>query len=223
MATPYLHHTLILREYHPKVARKGLNPLPVLDKLGLLPFVKKVQFKSDVFNKTWVKPQIFNSHSLRNFSTLVGIQDLMIDDLDLSNFKKGAEKYFGHLSPTLRSVALNCPSGPLRQLLGFLRLFPKLDDIRIITYEASGKAGGKPDTPRWELLRGKLTLSNFLEKTVLEKLIAAFGRIRFTSMNLTDVLETQLLLNACTETLQTLRLRLGSLFDFCKRFLKRIP
>ena len=101
VATPYLHHTLILREYHPKVARRGLNPLPVLDKLGLLSFVKKVQFKSDVFNKTWVKPQIFDSHSLRNFSALVGIQGLTIDDLDLSNFKKGAEKYFGHLSPTL--------------------------------------------------------------------------------------------------------------------------
>ena len=53
-------------------------------------------------------------------------------------------------------------------------------------------------------------------------MIATFGRIRFTSMNLTDVLETQLLLNACAETLQTLRLRLGGLFDFCKRFLKRI-
>ena len=64
--------------------------------------------------------------------------------------------------------------------------------------------------------------SNFLEKTVSEKMIAAFGRIRFTSMNLTDVLETQPLLNACAETLQTLRLRLGGPFDFCKRFLKRI-
>ena len=53
-------------------------------------------------------------------------------------------------------------------------------------------------------------------------MIAAFGRIRFTSMNLTDVLETQLLLNACAETLQTLRLRLGGPFDFCKKFLKRI-
>ena len=222
MATPYLHHTLILREYHPKVVRRGLNPLPVLDKLGLLPFVKKVQFKSDVFNKTWVKPQIFDSHSLRNFSALVGIQDLTIDDLDLSNFK-GAENYFGHLSPTLRSVASNRPSSPLRQLLGFLRLFPKLDDIRIITCEASSKTGGKPDIPRWESLRGKLTLSNFLEKTVLEKMIAAFGRIRAASMNLTDVLETQLLLNACAETLQTLRLRLGGLLGFCKRFLKRIP
>ena len=46
VATPYLHHTLIVREYHPKVARRGLDPLPVLDELGLLPFVKKVQSRA---------------------------------------------------------------------------------------------------------------------------------------------------------------------------------
>ena len=99
VVTPYLHHTLIVREHHPKVARRGLDPLPVLDKLGLLPFVKKVQFKSDVSNKTWVKPQTFDSHSLRNFSALVGIQDLTIDGLDLQISRRGPKSTLATFRP----------------------------------------------------------------------------------------------------------------------------
>ena len=41
---------------------------------------------------------------------------------------------------------------------------------------------------------------------LLEDMIGLFGGIRFRSMDLFDVEGTRLLLNACAETLETLRL-----------------
>jgi hypothetical protein len=55
----------------------------------------------------------------------------------------------------------------------------------------------------------------------LEKIIAGFGEMRFISMNLNGVLGVQLLLDACAETLQMLRLHQNSLPELCERFSKR--
>jgi hypothetical protein len=156
----------------------------------------------------------------------VNLQDLKIEDLDFSKFQTvGIKKYFGHFSPTLRSIALLRPSGLPLQLLDFLRLFPKLDNIEIAYYHTTTAADNTLDTPRTPIhgsLRGKLVLIAFTEKELLEKIIAGFGGIRFISMDLDNVLGAQLLLDACAETLQTLRLHPSSLFQSRRWFSKRM-
>lgn len=224
-AAPYLHHTLILREWHAVTTRRDLIPLAALHQLGLLPLVKKVEFRRGIFKCPWVVPDIFGSQSLDCFSALVNLQDLTIADLFFSEFASGIEKYFGHFSPTLRSIALVRPVGSPRQLLDFLGLFPKLDDIKVAHYLAMIGTHDTPDTPRapvWGSLRGKLTLEGFVDQRLLEEIITSFGEMRFSSMDLDEVVGVQLLLDACAETLQTLRYRLDRRFTLRKRFTKRV-
>ena len=99
---------------------------------------------------------------MRYFRALVNLQDLAIADLDFSFFRAGVDRYFEHFSPTLRSVTLSCPRGTPRQLLDFLRLFPKLNDIRITYYYPKSQDDEGLDTqlvPIGGDLRGRLVLS----------------------------------------------------------------
>ena len=226
ITTPHLHHTLILQEWPTdlshKYLHKYLSPLASLHKLGLSPFVKQVQFKRAVFTDPWVVPAIFDSRSIRCFHALVNLQDLTIADLDFSKFPAGAGYYFGHFSPSLRSVALSCPKGTRRQLLDFLRLFPKLDDIKISYYHARTEAHEALNTqfiPIRGGLRGRLTLRTFGEEGLLRDIIIAFGGMRFTSMDLRNVPGTQLLLEACADTLETLHMDPYQVFQNRERVL----
>ena len=153
----------------------------MLDELGLLPLVKKLQFQDGHFGGPWVMPEIFDSHSLRHLSALTNLRNLTIDNLDLSKSKMGLEEYFGHFSPTLRSVSLNRPSGPPRRLLDFLTLFSELDDIEIIHHRAMDEVHTTPEILRSPIqgsLRGKLTLRDFVAEGLLRDIITAFGRTR---------------------------------------------
>jgi len=208
ITAPHLHHTLTLHEPHTDPTRGGPNPLMALDKLGLLRLVKKVQFQRGISRSPWVVPDFFDPQSLCYFSALTNLQVLEIASLDFSKFASGTEMYFGRFTPTLRSVTLTHPSGPHQQLLDFLRLFQKLDDIKIVRYRPTTETRYATDAPRAPIqgsLRGRLTLSGFVEEGLLEDIIAAFGGARFVSMDLEDVLGVQFLLDACAETLQTLR------------------
>lgn len=226
IATPHLHHTLIFREWYTyashKYSHKYLSPLAPLDKLGLLPFVKQVQFKRAVFTIPWIAPAIFHPRSMRYFRALVNLQDLTIADLDFSAFPMGAGQYFGHFSPTLRSVALSCPKGTRRQLLDFFRLFPKLDDIKIAHYHARPEVHEALDDQLIPIrggLRGRLILRRFGDQGLLKDIIVAFGGMRFTSMDLRNVRGTQLLLEACADTLEALHIYPDDIFQRCERVL----
>ena len=227
IAAPHLYHTLILREwttdFPPKYSYKYLSPLASLHKLGLLPFVKQVQFKGAVCPIPAIPgivPAIFTSRNMRYFRALVNLQDLMIADLDLSKFPMGAGQYFEHFSPTLRSVALSHPNGTRRQLLEFFRLFPKLDDIKISHYHARPGAREPFDTQFGRGgLRGRLVLKWFGDRGLLEDMIVAFGGMRFTSMDLRNVHGMQLLLEACADTLETLLICQDDMFQHCERVL----
>ena len=135
VATPHLHYTLTLRWWSADTSHKHVNPLAALYKLGLLPFVQQVRFEPAPSTIPLVVPAIFDSRSMRYFGALTNLQDLAIAHLYFSKFPAGVGEYLGHLSPTLRSVALSCPKGTRRQLLGFFRLFPKLDNIKIAHYQ----------------------------------------------------------------------------------------
>ena len=211
-AAPHLHHTLTLRQSHKEITHRRLNPLHELDKLDLLRFIKKMRFQSHTFHPfriPWVTPAIFNPQGLRYCSMLVGLQDLTVEDLEFSVFGAKIGSCFGQFPPTLRSVTLKHPRGSPWQILDFLTLFPGLDDIGIMHYRAQpGEHGGSgvPSSPITGPLRGRLTLEDLAAEGLLGDLIVASGGIRFVSMNLNDVLDAQLLLDACAETLQTLRL-----------------
>ena len=56
------------------------------------------------------------------------------------------------------------------------------------------------------LLRGRLVVARFRRAGFLKDMIALFGGIRFRYMDLFDVGEMELLLNACAETTKRLRL-----------------
>ena len=220
VATPHLHHTLTLRQWSPDTHHKRLNPLASLDKLGLLPFVKRVQFEKELFSVPWVIPATFDCQSMRYFGALENVQELAIADLDFSKFPVGLGEYFGLFSHTLRSVALSGPRGTRRQLLNFLRLFPQLDDIKISHYHSRTESHEELDT--WSIstrggLRGRLALVRFDEEGLLGDISAVFAGMRFTSMDLQNVRGMQLLLEACTDTLETLRVYLDDISQDRKR------
>ena len=206
VAAPYLHHTLNLRQWNATITRKDLNPLARFHELGLLPLFKRVRFRGYKYKSLWVLPEIFSSESLRYFSALVSVQDLVITGLDWSKFTSGFENYFGRFSPTLRSIAFPQLSCRPRQLLDILMLNSKLDDVRIIYYDPNPMY----DTPRTKRaqirgsLRGKLTLKTFWNRELLEVIIASFGGMRFVFLGLDVIKGVQLLLDTCAETLQTL-------------------
>ena len=149
------------------------------------------------------------------FRALENLQELTVASLDFSKFPLGVGEYFGHFSPTLRSVALVGPLGNRRQLLDFFRLFPKLDDIKICGYR---REGGRHEALSGKLvairggLRGRLGLKNFRDEGLLRDLIVAFGGMRFTSMRLEGVVGAPLLLGACANTLETVYIYPGNRF-----------
>ena len=172
-----------------------------------------------IFAEPRIVPDIFGSRTIRYFRALVNLQDLTIAGLDLSKFPVEAAKYFGHFSPTLRSVGLSRPRGTRRQLLDFFRLFPKLDDIKILSYHTRPEAHEELDpqlTPITGGLRGRLSLTWFSEVWLLKDMIVAFGGMRFTSMNLREARGIQLLLETCADTLETVHVYPDGMFQHCE-------
>ena len=218
IATPHLHHTLKFRQWARDTSHARLHPLESLHKLDLLDFVKRVEFET-IFWTPWLNPAIFDCESLQHFRALKNLQDLTIADLDFSEFPAGTGKYFGHFSPTLRSVGLSAPRGNRRQLLAFFGLFPKLDDLKISNYKTWTGGHEALDTPLVPMegrLQGRLALNQFGDEELLRDMIFAYGGIRFTSMDLHDVQGTQLVLEACANTLETVCIQTGGVPQYCK-------
>ena len=227
IATPHLHHTLTFWEYFTRPECVHFNPLPFLHKLGLLPLVKRVQFKVAHYGGHWVTPAFFDSKSMRHFGALVNVQSLDIADLHFSDSSVWTGKHFGHLSLTLRSLALSYPDATRRQLLDFFRLFPRLDNLKILGYSRGDWAHEALDTQLVPIiggLRGQLSLRSFDDAWLLKDMIVAFGGMRFTSMELQDVEEEEIppLLEACADTLETVYMRPSNTF-MCKRVERVLP
>ena len=211
-AAPHLHHTLTLEERPSDQTRAELKPLANLGKMGLLPFVKKLWIQCSSF-EPWISPRKFDQQTLRYFSALTNVQQLRIERFDLSKFMPGIERYFGHFAPELRSISLMISSGTQRQLLYFLSLFPNLDDIEIEYHPtANPDATTNPGSEEVAIpfsvpsLRGQLKLTHFPSETISRDMITLFGGLRFRYMDLCSVEGSRLLLDACADTLQTVRI-----------------
>ena len=207
-AVPHLHHTLTLKDDIPRGTPRGaLKPLVELHRLGLTRFIKALRVEQ---RWSWFEPQAFSPRDLHYFSSFANVKSLSINCLDISLFMPAIEPYFGHFSPTLRSIALYKPLCTARQLSHFLSLFPNLDDIKILQFSTFTPDMTIPDTklipfsaPR---LRGRLVVFEFDLAGTWARLMAAGGGLRFHYMELYRVEGcAPVLFEACAETLETLR------------------
>jgi hypothetical protein len=210
---PHLHHTLTTdnRSLPGKRGKESSwpNPLRRTYKLGLLPLVKRLRIRPGQRGFHQFTPKKLGGRTLSYFSALTNLQELGIDYLQVSSFMPTIQQCFGHLSPTLQVLALKGPEGSCRQILYFIGLFPNLQDLKLLypfiwdEQESSADAAlGPLSIPP---LRGRLTLRCFTRERLIEEMISHFGGLRFRQMDLFGVKSVQLLLDACAETLETLR------------------
>jgi len=208
IAAPRIHHTLILRK---DIPCNELKPLFKLHGLGLIPLVREIRVERWGWVDNWFVPQVFCRRSLRHFSAFANVHTLALQEVDIYRFIPHIERYFGQFSPTLRSIVLSHPCCTPQQLSHFLSLFPNLDDIMIWGLLS-------PFLPRKTVPdvmpnpfsapkpRGLLVLGGFDWVETWTHLIASCGGLRFRHMELQRSAScTPALLEACTETLETLR------------------
>ena len=200
------------------------TPLKNMYEFDLLPLVKRFQIR--MWRRgLWFTPDRLDEHNLCYFSALKNLQELGIDDLDVSGFMPDLQRCFGHLSPTLRFLALRQPNGSSRQIVYFIGLFPNLQDLKLhsstpidINETLADKTPVPLSSPP---LRGRLTLTFFTREQIVKDMITLFGGLRFHHMDLFGVRCLPLLLKRCAKTLDTLRLYptdpYGKFFSFWGR------
>ena len=210
VAAPRLHRTLILGKNGTGVARSELKPLSKLHRLGLMPLVKEIRVRQQCGTDGWFGPQAFSWRGLRQFSAFANVQVLVLQRLQLDRFMPNIERYFGHFSPSLRSIKLFKPRCTPRQLSYFLSLFPNLDDIGVWHTHTYVPDPTTPDTKLFLFsspkLRGRLTLHFFRWVETWTHFVNLSGGLRFRYVDLRGSAScAPLLLEACAKTLETLR------------------
>jgi hypothetical protein len=207
-AVPHIHRTLTLTDGTRSITHRELKPLSQLHQLGLVPLIKEIRVYQQRGN--WLAPQAFSPGDLSCFSAFPNVQSLRLQYLEISHFIPGIERYFGHFSSTLRSIALLEPTCTPRQLSYFLSLFPNLDNIAIWHTPTLPPNITIPDTELVPLstprLQGRLMLRQFDSAETCICLVTLCGGLRFRYMNLCMVGGcVPVLFEACAETLETLR------------------
>ena len=226
VAVPHIHHTLTLRRntpypigrMDPQSASDKLGPLSKLDELGLIPLVKEIRVVQWDGEYPWFTPLAFGLLDLRYFSAFANVHTLKLQRVDIYHFIPHAGHYFGHFSPTLRSITLHRSHCTPRQLSHFLSLFPNLDDIEIWSHfihvpDTTIPTITDTTTPDTKHIsssalkhRGWLVLHDFPWAEAWTHLIASWGGLRFRHMALTLSGDSApILFEACAETLESLR------------------
>jgi len=211
-AVPHLHHSLTTDERRPRGNWRYLWPRPLQKSydLGLLPLIKQFRIRLDNTSTVKFTPEELCGRALRHFSTLTNLQELGIDFLRVSDFMPAIQQCFGHLSPTLRFLALKAPTGSCRQILYFIGLFPNLQDLKVNYPFPEDEQESTADAALLPLsvppLRGRLTLTCFTREKLMEDMAVLFGGLRFRHMALFRVKCVGFLLGECAETLETLSL-----------------
>ena len=212
VASPHLHHSLTTDDLTTSWGDRRFrwpNPLKKSYDLGLLPLVKRFRIRLDCrYDGVVFAPGRLRGHTLRHFSALTNLQELGIDYLQLSSFMPNIHQCFGHFAPTLRFLALVNPEGSPRQILYFIGLFPNLQDFKLLYSLQGWDSAANADLVPLSVppLRGRLTLARLEGERLMEDMITFLGGLRFHSMDLFWVKCVRLLLDACAETLETLRL-----------------
>ena len=227
----HLHSTLVThtRRSNGKDKTQWPKPLLMASKLGFLPIVRELFISGGSLDDERFCAKRLPLLAQREFSTLTNVRQLSIDNLDIPSFMPRIQKYFGQFSPTLQSLTLKKPQGSCQQILLFIGLFPHLEDLGLHFDWANLRR--EPDnnlklTPSSSPpLRGRLTASCcFRSDNFARAMIDLFGGVRFRHMDLVHMGGTQLLLGACADTLETLKL---DATDICGEHLhsnkRRVP
>ena len=207
----HLHHSLTTDDDESMKDERYRWPKPLekMYELDLLRLVKRfrirLHYRDSRFTAEWL-----DEGNLCYFSALKNLQELGIDDLQIPSFMPDLRRCFGHLSPTLRFLALRRPRGSSRQIVYFIGLFPNLQDLRLHYSVLRDKPEKAVDPELVPLssppLRGRLSLTFFTREQIVKDMITLFGGLRFHEMDLFGVKCLPLLLKECAETLETLRL-----------------
>jgi len=219
VAFPHLRHTLVLRRDSTgpigdhlgvRSTRDKLRPLSKLHEQGLMSLVKEIRVEQAIGVSPWFIPPAFSVRDPRYFSAFANVQTLVFQRLEINRFILGIEHYFGHFSPTLRSIVLYDPCCSARQLSHFLSIFANLDDIEIQRFHLfipkTTALGPKLVPFSAPKLQGRLVLFDFRIADMWTHLINSRGGLGFRYMHLNWVRDsTPILLEACAETLETLR------------------
>ena len=211
-AVPHLHHSLTTdnKFVYPTDKYRWPKPLQKSYKLGLLPLVKRLRIRLGWCPAVGFTPELVGKRTLRYFSALTNLQELGIDDLQVSSFMPEIQQLFGHFAPTLRFLALKEPIGSSRQILYLIGLFPNLQDLKLCYPSPREERESMVDADLVPLcvpqLQGRLTLTCFTREKLVKDMIALFGGLRFRRMDLFRVKCVRLLLDACADTLELLRL-----------------
>ena len=230
-AVPHLHHTLTvgINPFVPSLlagpptypSSQWSDRIQHMNKLDLLPFVKKLRICGTFIDyHRGFYPELVSFSLLHKFSALSNVRELFIQYLDISTFTQRPQPLFRHFLPTVQSLALILPKGSHRQIIYFIGLFQHLEDLNLYPRYPELKQEYSVDDltliPHFAPpLRGRLKMHYSNKVEFLADMISLFGGLRFRSMDLYCVDGMQLLLGACAETLETLRLRLADFF--CKQ------
>jgi len=205
-AVPHLHHTLTT-DYIGSREAGWPRPLQKRYNLGLLPLIRQFRYRTLDDPLT---PKRLDGWTMCYFSALTNLQELGIDYLVIPSFMPNIRRYFGPFAPTLRLLALRNPIGSSREILYFIGLSPNLQDLRICydfpMEKQEGTAGADLTPLSVPPLCGRLTLVCFTKEKLVKDMITFFGGLRFRYMELFDVKGVRLLLGACADTLEGLRL-----------------
>ena len=212
-SVPHLHHTLVTRPSLQPCGQKYEWPKPLQNasELNLLPLVKKLQIPRTAYGHIGLSPKWFDRRILRQFSGLTNVRELEMGSLDIPSFLPKIRRYFKQFLPTVRSLCLTEPKGSRRQIIFFIGLFEHLEDLTLLGGTVECRESEPTDDPTLvppstPPLRGRLVVEYFRRPGFLGDMISLFGGIRFRYMSLYCVNETRLLLEACANTLETLRL-----------------
>jgi len=210
---PLLHRSLTTDQSYftrrdPK--RRWPRPLRESYKLGLLPLVKSLRIRGGGSPSADFTSWRFRISALRYFPAFTNLRELGIDRLRVSSSMKNLRQCFGRFAPTLQFLALSEPKGSCREILYLIGLFPNLQDLKLCYPFPVEEQETTADVALVPLsvppLHGRLTLTCFTRKKLIQDMIAFFGGLRFRRMDLFRANCVRLLLDTCAETLETLRL-----------------
>jgi len=210
VVVPRLHQTLtILMTRWPKKKFVWPKPLRHMHKLGLLPLVKNLQVRGGYFpDRCKFAPKLLDCRTIHHFLALVNVQELELDRLDIHKFMPRVRRYFKNFLPTVQSLALREPQGSRPEIIYFVGLFQHLEDLKLCYQPCNpGPADDLALIPLFAPpLRGRLTMASVSSVDLLTDMVHLFGGIRFHYMDLFNVEGVWIWIDACAETLETLRL-----------------
>ena len=207
----HLHRTLTVRTTQWSNKRfMWPYPLRHMHRLGLLPLVQNLQVRQGYLQgNRWFTPKRLDCRTLCHFFALTNVQELEIDHLCIHRFMPRIRRHFKNFLPTLRSLNLREPQGSRPEILYFIGLFQHLEDLKLRYWPHKHllPMDGPTFTPLFAPpLRGGLTMTSVSGVDLLKEMIRLFGGIRFRYMDLFNVGGVWLWIDACAETLETLRL-----------------